>query len=164
MGSGDITSWQIDGETVEKVTDFIFLGSKITADADCSPEIKRHLFLGRKVMINLDSILRSRGIILPTKICLFSSSNVWTWEAEYKESWVLKNWCFWIVVLEKTFESSLDYMEIQPVHPKGNQSWIFIGRTDSEAETPILWPPHAKNWLIVKTLMLGKIESRRRKG
>ena len=164
MGSGDITSWQIDGETVEKVTDFIFLGSKITADADCSPEIKRHLFLGRKVMINLDSILRSRGIILPTKICLFSSSNVWTWEAEYKESWVLKNWCFWIVVLEKTFERSLDYMEIQPVHPKGNQSWIFIGRTDSEAETPILWPPHAKNWLIGKDPDAGKDWGQEEKG
>ena len=164
MGSGDITSWQIDGETVEKVTDFIFLGSKITADADCSPEIKRHLFLGRKVMINLDSILRSRGIILPTKICLFSSSNVWTWEAEYKESWVLKNWCFWTVVLEETVESPLDCKEIQPVHLKGDQSWVFIGRTDAEAETLILWPPDGKSWLIWKDPNAGRIEGRRRRG
>ena len=86
------------------------------------------------------------------------------WELEYKESWVLKNWCFWTVVLEKTFECPLDCKEIQPVHSKGDQSWVFIGRTDVETETPILWPPDAKNWLIGKTLMLGKIEGRRRRG
>ena len=80
----------------------------------------------------------------------FSSSHVWMWELDYKESWVLKNWCFWTVVLEKTLESHLDSKEIQPVQPKGNQSWIFIGRTDAEAETPILWLPHAKSWLIGK--------------
>ena len=119
-------------------------------------------------MTNLDSILKSRGIILPTKVCLvkamvFSSSHVWMWELDYKESWEPKNWCFWTVVLEKTLDSPLDYKEIQPVNPKGNQSWIFIGRTDAEAETPILWPPDAKNWL-EKTLMVGKIEGRRRRG
>ena len=92
----------------------------------------------------------------------FSSSHVWMWELE--ESWALKNWCFWTVVLEKTLESLLDCKEIQPVHPKGNQSWIFFGRTDAEAETPTLWPPDAKNWLFKKTLMLGKIEGRRRRG
>ena len=80
----------------------------------------------------------------------FSSSHVWMWELDYKESWALKNWCFWTVVLEKTLESPLDYKEIQPVHSKGDQSWVFIGRTDIEAETPILWPPDAKNWLIGK--------------
>ena len=84
------------------------------------------------------------------------------WELDYKEGWVLKNWCFLTVVLEKTLESPLDCKEIQPVHPKGNQSQIFIGRTDAEAETPVFWPPDAKNWLIWKTLMLGKIEGRRR--
>ena len=84
------------------------------------------------------------------------------WELDCKESWELKNWCFSTVVLEKTVESPLDSKEIQPVHPKGNQSWIFIGRTDAEAETPILWPPDAKNWLIWKDLMLGKIEGGRR--
>ena len=88
--------------------------------------------------------------------------HVWMWELDYKESWVQKNWCFWTVVLEKTLESPLDYKEIQPIHPKGNQSWIFIGRT--EAETPILWPPNAKNWLFEKTLMLGKIYGWRRRG
>ena len=79
-----------------------------------------------------------------------SSGHVWMWELDYKESWVPKNWCFWTVVLEKTFESPLDCKEIQPVHPKGNQSWIFIERTDAEAETPILWPSDGKRWLIWK--------------
>ena len=86
------------------------------------------------------------------------------WELDYKESWVQKNWCFWTVVLEKTLEGPLDCKEIKPVNPKGNQSWIFIGRTDAEAETPILWPPDAKSWIIWKTLMLGKIEGGRRRG
>ena len=93
----------------------------------------------------------------------FSSSHVWMWELDYKESWVPKNWCFWTVVLEKTLESPLDCKETQPVHPKGNQSWIFIGRTDAKAETPTHWPPNVKNSL-EKTLMLGKIEGRRRRG
>ena len=86
----------------------------------------------------------------------FSSSHVWIWELDYKESWALKNWCFWTVVLEKTLESPLDCKEIQPVHPKGDQSWVFIERTDVEAETPILWPPDAKNWLIRKDPDPGK--------
>ena len=86
----------------------------------------------------------------------FSSSHVWMWELDYKESWVLKNWCFWNVVLEKTLESSLDSKVIQIVHPKGNHSWIFIGRTDVEAETPILWPPDVKNWLIWRNPDAGK--------
>ena len=94
----------------------------------------------------------------------FSSSHVWMWELDYKEIWALKNWCFWTVVLEKTLESPLDCKEIQPVHSKGNQSWIFIGRTDVEAETSVLWPPDVKSWLIWKYLMLGKIEGRRRSG
>ena len=88
--------------------------------------------------------------------CGFSSSHVWTWELDYKEIWVLKNWCFWTVVLEKTLESPLDCKEIQPVHPKGNQSWIFIGRTDAEAEAPILWLPNANNWLVGKDPDAGK--------
>ena len=85
-------------------------------------------------------------------------------ELDCEEGWVPKNWCFWLVVLEKTLESPLDCKEIQLVHPKGDQSWVFIRRTDAEAETPILWPPHAKNWLIGKTLMLGKIEGKMRRG
>ena len=95
----------------------------------------------------------------------FSSGHVWMWELDYKESWAPKNWCFWTVVLEKTLESLLDCKEIQPVHPKGDQSWVFIGMTDVEVETPILWPPDAKSWLsFEKTLMLGKIEGRSRRG
>ena len=86
------------------------------------------------------------------------------WELDCKEIWAPKNWCFWTVLLEKTLESPLDCQEMQPVHPKGNQFWIFIGSTDVEAETPILWPPDAKNWLTEKTVMLGKIEGRRRRG
>ena len=86
----------------------------------------------------------------------FPNSNVWMWELEYKESWVLKNWCFWTVVLEKTLESPLDYKEIQPVYPEGNQSWIFIGRTDAKDETPMLWPTDVRNWLIWKDPDAGK--------
>ena len=95
----------------------------------------------------------------------FSSSYVWMWVLDYKEIWTPKNWCFWTVVLEKTLESPLDCKEMQPVHPKGDQSWVFIGRTDAEAETPILWPPHAKRVdSLEKTLMLGGIGGRRRRG
>ena len=140
---------------METVTDFIFLGSKITADGECSHEIKRHLLLGRKAMTNLNSILKSRDIISPTKVRLvkamvFPIATVWMWKLDYKESWAPKNWYFWTVMLEKTLESPFDCKEIQPVHPKGNQSWIFTGRTDDEAETPILWPPDMKNWLLWK--------------
>ena len=94
----------------------------------------------------------------------FSSSHVWMWELDYKEGWVLKNWCFWTVVLEKTLESPLDCKEIQPVNPKGNQSWIFIERTDVEAETPILLPPDVKNWLIWKDPDAGKNWRQEEKG
>ena len=159
MASSPTTSWQIDGETVERVADFIFLGSKITADGDCSHEIKRRLLLGRNVMTNLDSILKSRDITLPTKVCLVKAKvfPVVMYGCEsYEESWALKNWCFWTVVLEKTLESPLDCKEIQLVHPEGNQSWVFIGRTDVEAETPILWPPDAKSRLIGKDPDAGK--------
>ena len=123
-------------------------------------EIKRCLLLGRKTMTSLDSILKNRDIPLPTKACLVKAmvfpSHVWMWELDYKESWEPKNWCFWTVVLEKTLESPLNCKEIQPVHPKGNQSWMFIRRTDAEAETPILWPLDAKNWLIRKDPDAGK--------
>ena len=110
-----ITSWQIDGETVETVSDFILGGSKITANGDCCHEIKRRLLLGRKVMTNLDSILKSRDITLPTKVRPVKAmygSHVWMWELDYNESWLPKNWCFWTVVLEKTLESLLDCKEI----------------------------------------------------
>ena len=112
-------------------------------------------------MTNLDSILKSRDVTLPTKVRLvkaivFSSSHVQIWELDYKESWALRNWCFWTVVLEKTLESPLDCKEIQPVHSKGDQSWVFIGRADVEAETPILWPPDVKRWLTWKDPDAGK--------
>ena len=146
----------------------IFGGSKITADGDCSHEIKRRLPLERKVMTNLDSIFKSRDITLPTKVCLVKAMVfpvvMYEWELDCKESWVLKNWYFWTVVLEKLLESALDNKEIQPVHPKRNQSWIFTGRTDAEAETPILWPPHAKNWLIWKDPDAGKDWRQEEKG
>ena len=101
----------------------------------------------------------------PSSQCYgFSNCPVWIWELEYKESLTRKNLSFWTVVFEKTLESPLDCKQIQPVNPKGNQSWIFIGRNDAEAEAPILWPPYAKNWLIGKTLMLGKIEGGKRRG
>ena len=146
----------------------LFFGSKITADGSCSHEIKRHLLLGRKIMTNLDSILKSRGITLPTKVRLVKVVDfpvvMYGWDLDYKESWVLKNWCFWTVVLEKTLESALDCKEIQPVHHKVNQSWVFIGRTDVEAETPILWPPDAKSWLIWKDPDAGKDWGQEEKG
>ena len=152
---------------METETDFIFLGSKITPGGDCSHEIKRCLLLGRKAMTNLDSILKSRDIADkgPSRQSYgFSSSHVWMWELDYKESWVPMNWCFWTVVLEKTLESPLDCKEIKPVHPKGNQSWIFIGRTNTEAESPILWPPDVKNWLTGKDPDAGKDWRQEEKG
>ena len=153
MAFSPITSWQINEEKMETVTDFIFLVSKITADSGWNHEIKRCLLLGRKAMTNLDSILKRRGITLPTKVhivkaMVFSSSHVWMWELDYKEGWVLNNWGFWTAVLEKTLESPLDSKEIKPVNLKGNQPWIFVGRIDAEA--PRLWSPDAKNWLIRK--------------
>ena len=111
----------------------------------------RRLLLGRKVMTNRDSILTSRDITLPTKVCLVRAMVfpvvIWMWELDYKESWVLKNWCFWTVVLEKTLENPSESNETQPINSKGNWSWIFTWRTDAEAETPILWPPGVKNRL-----------------
>ena len=135
----------------------------------CSHEIKRCLLLGRKAMTNIDSLLKSKVITLPTKVCLvkamvFPVSHVWMWELGYKESWVLNNWCFWTMVLEKTLESPFDCKEIQPVHPKGDQSWVFTGRTDAEAETPILRPPETKNWLIWKDPDAGKDWGQEEKG
>ena len=150
MASGPITAWQIDGETVETVADFIFLGSKINADGDCSHEIRRHLLLGRKVMTNLDSTLKSRDITLSTKVRLVKSMvfpvvmygcESWTIKkAECRRIDAFKLWCW-----RRLLRVSWNCKEIQPVHPKGDQSWVFIGRTDVEAETPVLWPPDVKS-------------------
>ena len=151
MASGPITSWQVDGETV---ADFIFLGSKITADGDCSHEIKRHLLLGRKVMSNLDSIFKSRDITLSTKVRLVQAMvfpmvmygcKSWTVKkAERRRIDAFELWCW------RRLESPLDCKEIQPVHCEGDQPWDFFGGNDAKAETPVLWPPHVKSWLIGK--------------
>ena len=123
-------------------------------------KLKDACSLGREAMTNLDSILKNRHYFAnkdpSSQGYGFSSGHVWMWELDYKESWVMKNWCFWTVVLEKTLESFLDCKEITAVNPKGNQSWIFIGRTDAEAETLVLWPPDEKNWCIRKDPDAGK--------
>ena len=155
---------------METVKDFIFLGSKITADGDYSHEIKRHLLLGKKAMTNLDSTLKSRDITLPIKVCIVKaivfSVVTYEWDLDHKESWAPKNWCFStvVLVLEKTLESPLDCKGIQPVNPKGNQSWIFTGRTEAKAEAPVFWPPDVKSQLLEEILTLGKTEGKRRSG
>ena len=146
MASGPIISWQIDGETVETVADFIFWGSKVTVDGDCSHETKRRLLLGRKVMTNLDSIFKSRDIILPTKVRLVKAM-VFPVVMYGCESWTVKKaerrridafelWCW---------RRLLDCKEIQPVHSEGDQPWDFFARNDAKAETPVFWPPHVKS-------------------
>ena len=149
MASVPITSWAIDGETVETVSDFILGGSKITGDGDCSHEIKRRLLLGRKVMTNLDSIFKSRDITLPTKVCLVKAMvfpvvmcgcEIWTVkkaECRIIDAFELRCWT--------RLEGPLDCKEIQPVHSEGDQPWDFFGRNDAKAETPVLWPRHAKS-------------------
>ena len=165
MASGPTTSCQINGETV---ADFISGGSQITAYCDCSHEIKWHLLLGRKVMTNLDSILKSRDITLLTKVRLVKAM-VFPVVMHQCESWIIKKaehqridafelW-WW-----RRLENPLDCKEIQPVHPKGNQSWLFIGRTDAEPETPILWPPDVKGWFIWKGPDAGKEWGQEEKG
>ena len=168
MASGPITSWQIDGETTETVTEFILGGSKnhcrwwlqlMTAAMilknNCSLEksydqLRQHIKKQIHYFVNKGPSSQSYG---------FSSSHAWIWEVDYKEIWALKNWCFWLVVLEKTLESPLDCKKIQPVRPKGNQSWIFIGKADVEGEIPILWLHEVKNWLIEKTLVLERLKA-----
>ena len=155
-------------ETVQTVTNFILRGSKITADGDCSHEIKWRLLLGRKAMTNLDNSLKSKGITFPTNFHLVKAvvfpvimygCESWTLKkAECQRIDVFKLW-YWI-----RLESPLDRKEIQAVHPKGNQSWIFIGRTDVKAETPIFWPPDVKKWLIRKDPDAGKDWRQKEKG
>ena len=155
MVSGPITSWHIDGETRETMTDFIFGGApkslqmltaamKLKDKCSCKKSYdqpRQHIKKQRHYFANKGPYCQSYG---------FSSIHVCMWELDHQEGWELKKWCFWIVVLEKTLESPLDCKEIQPVHPKGNQSWMFIGRTDAEAGATILWPSNSKNWLIRK--------------
>ena len=146
MASGPITSWEIDGETLETMTDFIFLGSKITADGDCSHEIKRRLLCGRKVMTNLDEIFKSRGITLSTKarlvkamvfpVVMYRCASWTIKKAEHRRIDASELWCS---------RRLLDCKEIQPIHSEGNEPWVFFGRNDAKAEAPVLWPPHAKS-------------------
>ena len=159
------------GEKMETVTDFIFLGSKITPDGNgCSLlKIKRHLLFGWKALTNIGSILKSRVLTLPTKAhidkaMVFFSSHVLMWELDHKEGWEPKNWCFRTMVLEKTLESPLDWKEVKAVNRKRNQPWIYIGRTDTEAEAPILWPPDEKSLLFGKDPDSGKDWGRKRRG
>ena len=152
---------------MKTVTDFISLSSKITADTDYSHKIKRCLLLERKAMTNLDSLLKSRELTLLMEVHIvkavsFFSSHVQIWELDHKEGWALKNWCLWIVVLDKTLESPLDCREIKPVNPKGNQFLIFIGRTEAETvNTLAIWCWESAYWK--NTLILGKTEGKRRR-
>ena len=154
IASSPITSWEIDGETEETVADFIWGAPKSLQMMTAAMKLKtlapwkesydqprQHIKTQRYYFAKKGPSSQGYG---------FSSSHVWMWELDYKESWAPKNWCFWTVALDKTLESPLDCKEIQPVHPKGDQSWVFIGRTDVEAETPIFWSPDAKRWLIWK--------------
>ena len=156
IASRSVTSWQIEGEKVEAVINFIFLGCKITEDGDSRHEIKRCLLLRRKAMTNLDSELKNRHHFAQKGPCgqsyCFPSSHVLMWNLDHKEGWAWKIWCFWIVVLEKTLGRSFDYEEIKPVNQKGNQPWIFIRRTDTEAEAAKLWPHCVNSQLIGKVL------------
>ena len=150
------------------MSDFIFLGSKINEDGDCSHEIKRHLLLRRRASTNLDGLLKSRHHFAnkapSSQSYGFSVSHVWMWQLDHKDGWALKNSCFWTVMLEKTLETPLDSKDIQPVNPKGNQSWIFIGGTDAQAETPVLWPPDGKSQLTRKDPDAGKDWGQEEKG
>ena len=134
--------------------DFIFLGSKITGDGDCSHQIKMCWFLGRKDVTHLANVWKSRDIVChqnpSSQSYDISSSPLQMWELDHKEDWVTSNWCFWIVVLEKTLESPLNCKEVKLVNLKGNQLWIFIKRTDAETDTPILWSPDANSQLLGK--------------
>ena len=164
MASSPIPSWQIDGETMGTVTDY-FGRLQNHCRWWLHHDFKRCLLLGKEVMTNLDSIFKSRDITLPTKIHLVKTV-VFPVVTYGCESWTIKKAEHQRIDAfeEKTLESSLDWKDIQPVHPKGNQSWIFIGRIDAEAEASILWPLDMKNWLVGKDLMLGKIEGMRRRG
>ena len=162
MASGPTTSWQTNGEKMEIVTDFTFLGSEITVDGDCNHEIetlapwkksydqpRKHIKKQKHYFADKGPYSQSYG---------FSSSHVQMWELDCREGWVLKNWHFRTAVLEKTLKSPLDSKDIIPVNPKGNQSWIFIGRinAEAEAEAVILWPPDVKSWLLRKDSDAGK--------
>ena len=169
MVSGPITSWQIEREKVEIVTNFLFLGSKITADGDCSHEIRRWLLLDRKAMTNLEGVLKGSNILYQQRSIQcqefgLPNGHGWLWELDHKGGRMPKNWCLWNVVLEKTPESPLGCKEVKPVNLKGNQSWILVGKTDAEAEAPIFRSSDANSWLIGKVPDSGKDWAKKRRG
>ena len=168
IASGPITSWKIDGETVETVTDFNFWAPKSLQMVTAAMKLKDACSLEEKLWPTQTAYLKAETLFAnkdpSSQGYGFSSSHVWMWGLDYKESWAPKNCCFWTVVLEKTLESPLNCKEIKPVNPKGNQSWIFIGRTNAKAETPILWLPDVKNWLICKDPDAGKDWRQEKKG
>ena len=167
IASSHITSWQVEGKKMEAVADFIFLGSKVTADCDCSHEVKWRLLLGRKAMANLDSVLKSRDITLPTKVHIAKAvvfpvvmCRCESWTINGAECWRIDAFKLWS--WKRLFESPLDSKEIKPVSPKGDQPWIYILKTDAEAR--ILWTPDAKSQLIGKEPDAGKDWGRNRRG
>ena len=166
MASGPITPWQIDAETMETVSDFIFWAPKSLQMVTAGMKLKDTCSLEENLWTSLVLVKKQSHYFADKRPSSqgfgFSSGNVWMWELDGEESWALKNWCFGTVVLEKTLESPLDCKEIQPVHPKGDQSWVLIGRTDTEA--PILWPPDAKNWVLEKDPDAGKDWRQEEKG
>ena len=169
MASGPITSWQIDGQQWKQWESLFSWAPKSLHMVNAVIKRCFSLALWKKGYDQPRQHTKKQRHYF-TKKCPssqgygFSSSHVWMWELDYKESWVLKNWCFWTVILEKTPESPLDCKEIQSIHPKGNQPWIFIGRTDAKAETPIFWSPDAKNWLTGKDPDAGKDWRQEEKG
>ena len=168
MASGPITSWQIDEKQWKQWQTLFWGAPKSLQMVTAAMKLEDACSLEEKLCPTRQHIKKQRCCFAnkgpSSQCCGFSSSHVWMWELDYKESWALKNWCFWAVELEKTLESPLDCKEIQPVHPKGNQSWLFIGRTDAEAETPILWPHDVKSWLIGKYPDSGKDWRQEEKG
>ena len=167
MASGPIPSWLIDRKQWKQWETLFSWAPKSLQMVTAAMKLKDTCSLEKKVMTNPDSIFKSKDITLPRKVHLVKAMVFpvsWMWELGYKVSWALKNWCFWVMVLEETLECPLDCKEIQLVHPKGNQSWIFIGRTDAEAEAPILWPPDGKNWPIWKNPDAGKDWGQEEKG
>ena len=161
VASSPNPSWQKMGKRWKQWQTLYSWAPKITEVCDFSHEIKRHLLLGRKTMTNLDRILEKQRHYFAHKSLYsqrygFSNSHVWIWDLDNNKGWALKNWCFWTVILEETLKSPLDFKKFKAVNPEGNQPWVFTGRSDAEAEAPLLWPPDARNWLLRKDPDAGK--------
>ena len=172
MAFGPITSWQIDRKQWKQRLTLFFGAPKSLQMVNAAMKLKDAYSLEGNLWPNYIAYSKAETLLCQQRSIYvnkgqgygFSSGHVWMWELDHKESWAQKNWCFWTVLLEKTLENPLDCKEIQPVHPKGDWSWVFIGRTDVEAETPILWPPNEKSWLIWKDPDAGKDWKQEEKG